>query len=60
MENENECAEAEKVEDAKTDCNYNPAGNTANKNEKESDSKTDEFGKRKRNVDGSKKVNPSS
>lgn len=59
MEDEKECVESEKIEGAKTDCNYNPAGNT-NRKKEESDSKTDEFGKRKRHVDGSKKVNPSS
>ncbi len=61
MSEEKECTESENKDDEKEGCNYNPAGNTTDKDKEDnSGKKTDEFGKRKRNVDGGKKVNPSS
>ncbi len=60
---EKESSEEQRVETAKEIiANYSPAGNTKDDSKQnDSESKTDEYGKRKRQVDGKgKKVNPSS
>jgi hypothetical protein len=63
MSNEDkESTEEERVEAAKKiNSDYSPAGNTEEIcHEDKSKSKSDEYGKRKRNVEGDKKANPSS
>ncbi len=59
---EKESTEEERVEAAKKIISeYSPAGNTeAISSEDKSESKLDEYGKRKRNVEDEKKANPSS